>query len=263
MPLALTMLYLNQKITAFGRGRLQRDNAESPRVPCRIAFDQLRGPLPCAWEAVVAAVLLVTLACGGPGQTPSDSSAAAPSPTPAPTIPRDFVVFTDELDRFSVAYPSSWEKAISSWPDLAQALVEVLRSKGSDLPSSGDGTVFYAGLPTEVGTRDPNVNVGFDFLRQEVSSSDYATIAIGYLSETFEDFTVHAQTKVHIGDAEAVIVDTENVIPGTRARARTISLFATDGRLGWTVICNMGPGPVLTEKLRTCNVIVRSFRLVH
>ena len=148
-------------------------------------------------------------------------------PLPTPTIPPDFVTFTDETSRFSIMYPRDWELARSMMSDLEQFVKDVVEDKDPNFPVESTSIVFLAGLPSRnvPGTYAPNVNIMVESLDSEMTAAEYAEAGNRITREFFRSYQVHDQTEVLVGDMEAQIVDWSyalaEVVPAAEGRWNT------------------------------------------
>ena len=188
-------------------------------------------------------------ACGGDQETPTFE------PLPTPTTPPDFVVYTDESRVFSISYPRDWVIGLPALPGLKNRIES--QRPGSEI-------VFTAVLPSPI-RFSPNIQVRFADMGSEMSLVEYYEFTTQDTKESFSSFLVNSESRVQAGNREAYLSDAEfnasDAFPELTGKLRDISLQLIDGRIGWAVIWG-GLSPS-SEELRTCESVVRSFRLLE
>ncbi len=207
---------------------------------------------------IVAA--LATFACGGKPSPPTLE------PLPTPTTPPGFVTFTDELKGFAILYPPEWDVIRSTMGNPNEAERELMQSLDADLPVEQITTGFFAGMPAGEGY-SPSANVTIERLPSEVSSIEYGEAGREMAAGLLEGYKVRSESSILIGDTEAHMLDSEVPfssfgLEGGGGVLRNLQVMVTEGRVGWTVGCHM-EAPASDEDLRTCEAVVRSFRLLR
>ena len=211
--------------------------------------------------ALIMALVMAIAACGG------DQASPTFEPLPTPTLPPDFVTFTDESHVFSIAYQPDWELALFLLSDLEDITKDLLRMKQYDLHLNKVGMLFVAGLPDLEGYL-PNVNIVVESLPSEMSAAEFYEAGERPKEVLFTGYKVHSLTKVLVGNREAIVSDSEADTsvyePGAKGKTRTIKLTTADGKVGWVVTCGVSIDlPPSTEDLQTCDAVVRSFRILQ
>ncbi len=215
---------------------------------------------------LIVAVVITTMACGR-DETPATVQAPPTfEPLPIPTIPADFVAFTDESKRFSISYPSHWELALSLTEELDEFVAELLESLESDVPLPEGSGVFFAGVPTQEGY-DPNIVIVVEALPYDVGVAEYFEAVNKAEREFLTDYKLHTKAVVLLGDKEGIMTDAEyyyspSLDPRVTPKWRSFDLNTVDGLIGWGVGCGMTL-PASPQDLETCESVVRSFRLLQ
>ena len=209
----------------------------------------------------VLIVALVTLAvgCGGRPTSPT------PVPLPTPTTPPGFVTFTDELNVFSISYPSAWQLDLSSMSEL-DAFARNLVESATGGPRAGLRLIFSAGVDAQEGSI-PNVVVNVETLPVGLTLDEYFEGGQRFMRSTIAAYRVHKQAKVLLGRTEAIVYDVEFdpssfMVAGSPSKGRAISLVAVDRAIGWTVTCTVKV-PTRDDDLQTCDAVARSFRVLR
>ena len=208
--------------------------------------------------ALISGMTLVAVACGGKPNPPTLE------PLPTPTTPPGFVTFTDESKGFAISYPPEWDIVRSTMGDPNEAEQELMQSLDADLPVEQVTTGFFAGMPAGEGY-SPSANVTIERLSSETSSIEYAGAAREMMADLVEGYNVRSESRILIGDTEAHMLDSE--VPYSsfgleEGVLRSLQVVVTEGRVAWSVGCHM-EAPASDEDLRTCEAVVRSFRLLR
>jgi len=178
----------------------------------------------------ILSVLVVALVIALPGCTQKE----APS---EPEIPARFTTYTDEAGLFSISYPPDWELALSLIEDLEEFTKELITSIESDLPLERTSTIFFAGLPTEMGY-DPNVTIGVESLLGVGWTLD-KVVESGTrgIKDIAQEYHEYSRIKTTIGGREAVIIDSEVYFPGL-PKQHSLQMTTLVGKVAWYLTCS-------------------------
>jgi len=184
---------------------------------------------------------------------------AAEAP-PEAEISAHFTTYTDEVGLFSISYPPDWELALSEIEGLEQATEELLESIEQDIPLERVSTIFFAGLPTEMGYT-PNVNIVCESFPGLIVTHEIMVEAeIQGLKDFVQGYHEFSRVKTTVGGREATIVDWEGTIPGL-PKQHSLQLFTLVGKVAWIVTCTP-PAGEFSEHEDDFHAIVRSLRIL-
>lgn len=208
--------------------------------------------------ALIMALVTTTVVCGGRQASPTVA------PLPTPTTPPGFITFTDELNVFSISYPSAWQLDLSSMSELDEFAKNRLESvTGARLAATR--LIFSAGVSAQEGSI-PNVVLNVETLPAEVALDEYFEAGQQFLRELFAPYRVHKQGRVLLGRTEAMVSDAEFdpsfLGAGLPDKGRAITLVTVDRGIGWIVTCTVRI-PTPDDDLQTCDALVRSLRILR
>ena len=158
-----------------------------------------------------------------------------------PTIPAGFVTFTDELNLFTISYPSDWE--------IEEQMTV--------------GTVFVAAMPPQ---DSPNVSISVESVPVALAVAEYYAANEQAVKEIRTGFKPHSRASVLLGNNEAIITDSEfdssSLVPGAIGKIRVVQALTVYGEVGWNISCGIGL-PASAQDLRTCEAVVLSFKILQ
>ena len=221
------------------------------------------------WGLWLVAVLVLLVASCGVGGSDGELSAPTFERPPVATVPSDWVKYADQTAGFEIWYPPDWELLLSQMESMGTRVRTLIDDAPEELldgitvcitdssPCSKSAVVFLGGRPTAEGFR-PNVSVVVLSLPAEETLDEFIEPSLVLLSQLYGDYELHGQTKVSIGDHDAFLFeysgtarfldDVENMC--------LMGLSAVEGRLGWTLSCNVVEG-----YRQECESSLLSFRL--
>ncbi|NVM23136.1 MAG: fibronectin type III domain-containing protein [Desulfobacterales bacterium] len=176
------------------------------------------------------------------------------------TIPAHFVTYTDEMNLFSISYPSDWELALSLIPDLEEAVREIIASIEADAPIEQVRAIFLAGVPSETGY-SPNVNILCEsFPIGGLTHDQMVELEIRGIKDFCYDYDEYARVKTSVGGRVATIVEHETTCPawGTQHQLQMCILL---GKIVWIVTCTP-PSGEFSQYQDDFHEIVRSLRIL-
>ena len=178
----------------------------------------------------LTAAILALIGCGGTAGKPTFL------PLPTPTTPPDFVTYTDESSSFRIQYPPDWDLALSEMTAIEGELSEFVEGK-TDVTLEDTRVVFFAGDTT----RGFYVNILVESLRSKMTVDEYFEVTASFLHELVPSWKTNAQSRVVVGEREAIIEDLEydlsDLGQGDIGTRQVIQLITVEGKVAWSVSC--------------------------
>lgn len=171
----------------------------------------------------------------------------------------NFTTYTDEQKLFSISYPSDWITAQSAVPAIEEKAKEAVRKLQTGVPLDQFTLLFAAGKPSGQGL-DPNLQIGIESIKVSASIEQVVEASIRTIKETVTDYVQYAQTKINIGEQEAILLELGGTFPGYM-RIHQLQLYVVVGQLVWLIGCATTP-EYYQEAKETCDMIARSFRIL-
>jgi len=200
---------------------------------------------------IVAIIVIVVIATRPPT-----------SMEPEPLIPAHFTTYTDELGLFSISYPPEWEPALEFMEEIEEFSKDIISSITSDLPIEEACLLFMAGLPTETGYYNPNVNIVVEPLSGIVWTHDaVVTVAIEGLKEVVSDYHEFSRVKTTIDNRTATIIEYQATFAGL-GTGHFVQMMFIVNKTFWGVTCTALSPDEYSEWEDDFDAIVRSLRIL-
>ncbi len=211
--------------------------------------------MPKALCWLVSALAVVTLACGGGRITipPLETK-------PTPTVPASYVSFTDPVGLFSISYPREWKVEFSSLniprKDATNIVETILASKrsGSYL---GGAVILFATLPSSGRDYSASINIHASSASKEPLDKQMED-ELNQIAK-FQDRRIHKVAKIPIDGRESIFRDVEEGFPNLRY----IEVDVPDSNILWTLYCYIWSPPFKENTLKTCESVLRTFRILQ
>ncbi|MFC1945123.1 PsbP-related protein [Chloroflexota bacterium] len=201
--------------------------------------------------AILVAGLLLLGACTN--ETPT------PAPIPEPAIPAHFTTYTDELALFSISYPAEWEPVLSVMEGIEESVKDIMTSVDSNVPLENASIIFMAGILTEDGNYEPNVNIIVEPLHDIDTQSELVEASIRKAEIFIDDYHVLSRIETTVDGREATIINAEGTYP-QMGKFHGVQMIVKAGSTSWTITCAPPQGE-FSRYEEDINSIVRSLRL--
>ena len=197
------------------------------------------------------------------------TAAPAFAPQATPTVPPDYVTFTDEQMGFQISYPPTWEVDDSNREHLTPEELERMFGVTEEVDFSGVETLFFAGVPRGMNRNflvaNAAVNITIGSLSRYGSIEEYEAEFLDGIRDLRPKTRLVRQDLLQVDGRAASLIEVETasqdlgLLPGDLVR--DLSLLFIEGRVPWIVTCTYfyDVGSLLTD---TCESVASSFRFL-
>lgn len=202
------------------------------------------------WMAAALSTAMIAVCVACVDEPPATKQVPTFEPQPTPTVPPDFVVYTDHAGVFSFQYPQDWR--LNVMPELPE-----LPALYDDLPLQ-----FMASVVDPRGQR--NVSILVEALPNSMSVDEFAESSIAFIRRDLgENVDLLSRRPFVAGGLEAQMLSLEIDSPEIGHRVGWALVTVDPIRdLGWTINCYSDvPAPESTEP--TCLSVLSSFTLTR
>ena len=214
------------------------------------------------WSTIIlGTALIAAVSCG--------DSFTTLTPGPTPSIPVDFITFTDETETYSIRYPQTWELSMSQVELLDEMRNKEIQSNQDnairEIDISASRVLFLAGLPVS-DKFDPQLSIIAESLPRKTALHIWRDGGLKGDRAMHPDLLVNDERPALIGKDRAHLRDIEFESPENRTgfdRQRQVILVTTsdNGTVGWRVACAFAETKS-EETAEVCELVVQSFRLL-
>ena len=201
---------------------------------------------------MVVLAILALVACGS-GSRPTFE------PIPTPTIPPDFVKYSDELNTFSIQYPSDWQLNLSLMNEIEQGMKDFVQGK-LDVSTESIGLIFMA-----TGTNvNHSANIVIESLPSNVSVDEYYDAVVKTKEKLYPSIENQRISKINVGGRQAIL--TEATIEyfdfnlGLTGVLTQTQLMFVRGKVAWIATCEY---PAEEDFAERCESIVRTLKILE
>jgi len=158
-----------------------------------------------------------------------------------PSIPTNFTTYTDEVNLFSISYPTNWEPAFSKIESFKQETENYMKSIDEKGSFGKSNYVFIGGVPLDSGYYNPNINLAIftePLGNDNVKLEDVVAVIVLEYKRISEEYREFSRTKTIIDGRQAIILDFEARLTNTPLIHYLVMNMFIDKYL-WTTTCGI------------------------
>jgi len=158
-----------------------------------------------------------------------------------PSIPTNFTTYTDEVNLFSISYPTNWEPAFSMIESFKQETENYMKSIDEKGSFGKSNYVFIGGVPLDSGYYNPNINLAIftePLGNDNVKLEDVVAVIVLEYKRISEEYREFSRTKTIIDGRQAIILDFEARLTNTPLIHYLVMNMFIDKYL-WTTTCGI------------------------
>lgn len=179
-----------------------------------------------------------------------------------PSIPTNLTTYTDEVNFFSISYPSNWEPVFSIIESLKQVTDEYMNSIDEKGFSEKSNVVFLGGVPLDSGYYNPNFGITVEPLVDDnVKIEDLVEFSVREYKRVSEEYREFSRTKTIIDGRQAIILDFEVRLPNTEL-VHLLTMSMCIDKFGWAITCTVCPPLNFYDFKDDLYAIVKSFKIL-
>jgi len=179
------------------------------------------------------------------------------------SIPTNFTTYTDEVNFFSISYPTNWEPAFSMIESLKQRTDNYMNSIDSKGSLEKSNIVFFGGVPLDSGYYNPNISILIEPLGGDnVKLEDIVEDVVREYKSVAEEYREFSRTKTIINGRKAIILDLEARYPNL-VSAHCLVMVTSVDKFVWAITCTVCPPLNFYDFKVDLYAIVKSFQILQ
>lgn len=178
------------------------------------------------------------------------------------SIPTNFTTYIDEINLFSISFPTDWVPAFSIIESLKQWTDNYMNSIDEKGSSEKSNIVFFGGVPLDSGHYNPNISILAEPLGDDnVKLEDMVEDLVREYKKVAEKYREFSRTKTIIDGRKAIILDLEARFPNL-VLVHCLVMFTVIDKFGWAITCTVCPPLNFYDFKDDFYAIVKSFKIL-
>jgi hypothetical protein len=178
------------------------------------------------------------------------------------SIPTNFTTYIDEINLFSISFPTDWVPAFSMIESLKQWTDNYMNSIDEKGSLEKSNIVFFGGVPLDSGHYNPNISILAEPLGDDnVKLEDMVEDLVREYKKVAEKYREFSRTKTIIDGRKAIILDLEAHFPNL-VLVHCLVMFTVIDKFGWAITCTVCPPLNFYDFKVDLYAIVKSFKIL-
>ena len=179
------------------------------------------------------------------------------------SIPTNFTTYIDEINLFSISFPTDWVPAFSIIESLKQWTDNYMNSIDEKGSLEKSNIVFFGGVPLDSGHYNPNISILAEPLGDDnVKLEDTVEDLVREYKKVAEKYREFSRTKTIIDGRKAIILDLEARFPNL-VLVHCLVMFTVIDKFGWAITCTVCPPLNFYDFKVDLYAIVKSFQILQ
>lgn len=178
------------------------------------------------------------------------------------SIPTNFTTYIDEINLFSISFPTDWVPAFSIIESLKQWTDNYMNSIDEKGSLEKSNIVFFGGVPLDSGHYNPNISILAEPLGDDnVKLEDMVEDLVREYKKVAEKYREFSRTKTIIDGRKAIILEFEARFPNL-VLVHCLVMFTVIDKFGWAITCTVCPPLNFYDFKVDLYAIVKSFKIL-